>query len=109
MHDEWGPDLADAVVEQVETSIKYAGYIDKQRDEVERAAASYRLEAEQRRKLSPHDPAADALEYVSRDLLERAKTLADRNCAPAVPPAYPSHTLATALLTIAAHVGRGRA
>jgi tRNA uridine 5-carboxymethylaminomethyl modification enzyme len=30
--------LADAVIEQVEISIKYAGYIDKQNDEVERAA-----------------------------------------------------------------------
>lgn len=38
LHDEWGADLADAVVEQVETSIKYAGYIDKQQDEIERAA-----------------------------------------------------------------------
>ena len=31
-------DLADAVVEQVEIAAKYAGYIDRQRDEVERAA-----------------------------------------------------------------------
>jgi tRNA uridine 5-carboxymethylaminomethyl modification enzyme len=33
-----GAGLADAVIEQVEISIKYAGYIDKQNDEVERAA-----------------------------------------------------------------------
>ena len=33
-----GEALADAVIEQVEISIKYAGYIDKQNDEVERAA-----------------------------------------------------------------------
>ena len=33
-----GADLADAVIEQVEISIKYAGYIDKQNDEVQRAA-----------------------------------------------------------------------
>ena len=33
-----GDALADAVIEQVEISIKYAGYIDKQNDEVERAA-----------------------------------------------------------------------
>ena len=32
-----GVALADAVIEQVEISIKYAGYIDKQNDEVERA------------------------------------------------------------------------
>ena len=33
-----GSSLADAVIEQVEISIKYAGYIDKQNDEVQRAA-----------------------------------------------------------------------
>jgi tRNA uridine 5-carboxymethylaminomethyl modification enzyme len=36
---ELGASLADSVIEQVEIGIKYAGYIDKQRDEVERAAA----------------------------------------------------------------------
>jgi tRNA uridine 5-carboxymethylaminomethyl modification enzyme len=35
---ELGASLADAVIEQVEISIKYAGYIDKQNDEVQRAA-----------------------------------------------------------------------
>jgi tRNA uridine 5-carboxymethylaminomethyl modification enzyme len=30
--------VADAVIEQVEISVKYAGYIDKQHDEVARAA-----------------------------------------------------------------------
>ncbi|MDE2401044.1 MAG: tRNA uridine-5-carboxymethylaminomethyl(34) synthesis enzyme MnmG [Burkholderiales bacterium] len=35
---ELGETLADAVIEQLEISIKYAGYIDKQNDEVERAA-----------------------------------------------------------------------
>ncbi len=35
---ELGTALADAVIEQVEISIKYAGYIDKQHDEVARAA-----------------------------------------------------------------------
>jgi len=35
---EWGAREADAVIEQCEIAIKYAGYIDKQRDEVERAA-----------------------------------------------------------------------
>ena len=33
-----GAKLAEAVIEQVEISIKYAGYIDKQNEEVERAA-----------------------------------------------------------------------
>ncbi|MFO1339607.1 MAG: tRNA uridine-5-carboxymethylaminomethyl(34) synthesis enzyme MnmG [Burkholderiaceae bacterium] len=36
---ELGPDLAAAVVEQVEISVKYAGYIDKQVEEVGRALA----------------------------------------------------------------------
>ena len=38
LRDELGAALADAVIEQVEISIKYAGYIDKQNDEVQRAA-----------------------------------------------------------------------
>ncbi|MFT3663843.1 tRNA uridine-5-carboxymethylaminomethyl(34) synthesis enzyme MnmG [Piscinibacter sp.] len=36
---ELGERLADAVIEQVQIAIKYAGYIDKQNEEVERAAA----------------------------------------------------------------------
>ncbi|GIX24606.1 MULTISPECIES: tRNA uridine-5-carboxymethylaminomethyl(34) synthesis enzyme MnmG [Caldimonas] len=36
---ELGATLADAVIEQVEISIKYAGYIDKQNEEVQRALA----------------------------------------------------------------------
>jgi tRNA uridine 5-carboxymethylaminomethyl modification enzyme len=40
---EWGAREADAVIEQCEIGIRYAGYIDKQRDEVERAAALERL------------------------------------------------------------------
>ena len=35
---ELGQELADAVIEQVEISVKYAGYIDKQNEEVARAA-----------------------------------------------------------------------
>ncbi len=38
LRQEMGETLADAVIEQVEISIKYAGYIDKQNDEVSRAA-----------------------------------------------------------------------
>ena len=34
---EWGARLADAVIEQVETATKYAGYIDKQTEDVARA------------------------------------------------------------------------
>ena len=36
---EWGAAEADAVIEQAEISVKYAGYIDKQHEDVERAAA----------------------------------------------------------------------
>ena len=36
---ELGRSLADAVIEQVQVSIKYAGYIDKQNEEVQRSAA----------------------------------------------------------------------
>jgi tRNA uridine 5-carboxymethylaminomethyl modification enzyme len=35
----WGVREADLVIEQAEITLKYAGYIDKQRDEVDRAAA----------------------------------------------------------------------
>jgi tRNA uridine 5-carboxymethylaminomethyl modification enzyme len=37
--DEWGSALASAVIEQVEIATKYAGYIDRQNEDVERAAA----------------------------------------------------------------------
>jgi tRNA uridine 5-carboxymethylaminomethyl modification enzyme len=39
LHAELGAAQADAVIEQAEISIKYAGYIDKQNDEVERTQA----------------------------------------------------------------------
>jgi tRNA uridine 5-carboxymethylaminomethyl modification enzyme len=68
---DWGAAEADAVIEQCEIGIKYAGYIDKQRDEVERAAALESLELpanldysqvtalshEVRQKLARHRPA----------------------------------------------------
>lgn len=67
---EWGAVLADAVIEQVEVSVKYAGYIDKQNDEVSRAAYYENLKLpaeldygqvaalsfEVRQKLSKHRP-----------------------------------------------------
>jgi tRNA uridine 5-carboxymethylaminomethyl modification enzyme len=43
LHEELGPSLAGTVIEQVEVSIKYAGYIDKQKDEVLRAAQYEKL------------------------------------------------------------------
>lgn len=42
LRDELGSDLADGVIEQVETSIKYAGYIDKQTEAVARAVIAER-------------------------------------------------------------------
>ena len=38
LHAELGSRLAETVIEQVEISVKYAGYIDKQHDEVARAS-----------------------------------------------------------------------
>jgi tRNA uridine 5-carboxymethylaminomethyl modification enzyme len=43
LREELGPELAQAVIEQIEVSIKYAGYIGKQRDEVERGLQSEHL------------------------------------------------------------------
>jgi tRNA uridine 5-carboxymethylaminomethyl modification enzyme len=68
---EYGPREADAVIEQAEIGIKYAGYIDKQIDEVERAAHLEHLKLPQdldyaqvsalsfevRQKLARHRPA----------------------------------------------------
>ena len=39
----YGEREADAVIEQVEIAIKYAGYIDKQNDEVDRASRTTRV------------------------------------------------------------------
>jgi tRNA uridine 5-carboxymethylaminomethyl modification enzyme len=68
---EWGRDAADTVIEQVEVATKYAGYIEKQQDEVERSAAHeqtplpadldytqvHALSFEVRQKLQRHRPA----------------------------------------------------
>jgi len=40
---QWGASEADAVIEQAEISIKYAGYIEKQKEEVSRASAMENL------------------------------------------------------------------
>ena len=71
MHAEFGVALADAVIEQIEISHKYAGYIDKQDEDVERTlryenlrlpeeldyAQVKALSFEVRQKLSRHRPA----------------------------------------------------
>ena len=68
---DWGEREADAVIEQAEIALKYAGYIDKQNDEVERAASYEHLRLpedldyqqvtalsfEVRQKLARHRPA----------------------------------------------------
>jgi tRNA uridine 5-carboxymethylaminomethyl modification enzyme len=70
LHAELGAELADAVIEQAEISIKYAGYIHKQNEEVERAvhfeglrlpaeldyAQVTALSFEARQKLATHRP-----------------------------------------------------
>ena len=70
LRSELGAALADAVIEQLEIATKYAGYIDKQNDEVERAATYEHLKLppeldyhqvkalsfEVRQKLSKHRP-----------------------------------------------------
>lgn len=66
---ELGDRLADAVIEQVQIALKYAGYIDKQNDEVERAAAYESL---------PMPPdfdysAVTALSYEVRQKLDRLR------------------------------------
>ncbi|RVU49451.1 tRNA uridine-5-carboxymethylaminomethyl(34) synthesis enzyme MnmG [Rubrivivax rivuli] len=67
----WGQREADAVIEQAEIAVKYAGYIEKQNDEVERAATLENLKLpeqldyasvtalsfEVRQKLARHRPA----------------------------------------------------
>ena len=68
---DWGAREADALIEQVEISLKYGGYIDKQQEDVQRAAhlehlplpegldyaAVKALSFEVRQKLSKHRPA----------------------------------------------------
>ena len=68
---EWGAADADVVIEQAEITVKYAGYIDKQKGEVERASALehlklpegldyaqvHALSFEVRQKLARHRPA----------------------------------------------------
>ncbi len=71
LRSELGTELADAVIEQVEIAVKYAGYIDKQQEEVQRAAQYEKLPLpedldyseitalsfEVRQKLAKHRPA----------------------------------------------------
>jgi tRNA uridine 5-carboxymethylaminomethyl modification enzyme len=95
---ELGPDLADAVIEQVEIATRYAGYIDKQHEEVARAAAYEHL-------VLPPDldyQAVKALSFEVRQKLtaQRPQTLGQASRVPGVTPA------AISLLLV--HLKKGR-
>jgi tRNA uridine 5-carboxymethylaminomethyl modification enzyme len=95
---ELGPELADAVIEQVEIATRYAGYIDKQQDEVARAAAYEHLRL-------PADldyQAVKALSFEVRQKLSthRPETLGQAARVPGVTPA------AISLLLV--HLKKGR-
>ena len=95
---ELGTSLADAVIEQVEISVKYAGYIVKQNDDVERAARYEHLEL-------PADldySQVSALSYEVRQALSRHRpqTLGQASRMPGVTPA------AMSLLLV--HLKKGR-
>jgi tRNA uridine 5-carboxymethylaminomethyl modification enzyme len=95
---ELGPELADAVIEQVEIATRYAGYIDKQHEEVARAAAYEHL-------VLPPDldyQAVKALSFEVRQKLstQRPQTLGQASRVPGVTPA------AISLLLV--HLKKGR-
>ena len=78
---ELGASLADAVIEQVEIATKYAGYIDKQNDEVERAAhyESLKLPAD----LDYAQVTALSIEVRQKLARHRPETLGRRRASPA--------------------------
>jgi tRNA uridine 5-carboxymethylaminomethyl modification enzyme len=95
---ELGLELADAVIEQVEIATRYAGYIDKQQDEVARATAYEQLRL-------PPDldyQAVKALSFEVRQKLSthRPETLGQASRVPGVTPA------AISLLLV--HLKKGR-
>lgn len=98
LRNEWGTSLADAVIEQVEISIKYAGYIDKQNDEVARSAhyENLRLPAE----LDYAQVAALSFEVRQKLAKHRPETLGQASRISGVTPA------AISLLLI--HLKKGR-
>ncbi len=95
---QWGRAEADAVIEQAEIAIKYAGYIDKQNDEVQRASALEHLRL-------PDDldyAQVSALSYEVRQKLQRQRpeTLGQASRISGVTPA------AVSLLLV--HLKKGR-
>lgn len=98
LREDLGVALADAVIEQVEISIKYAGYIDKQNDEVERAAhfESMKLPAE----LDYMQVAALSIEVRQKLCKHRPETLGQASRISGITPA------AISLLLI--HLKKGR-
>ncbi len=85
LHEELGAPLADSVIEQLEISLKYAGYIDKQNEEVLRAAHYEHL------RLPPDLDYAkvDALSYEVRQRLaqQRPETLGQASRLAGITPA----------------------
>ncbi len=67
----WGEREADAVIEQTEIRIKYAGYIDKQNDEVERAATLENLKLPEQLDYA----SVSALSFEARQTLSRYRPL----------------------------------
>jgi tRNA uridine 5-carboxymethylaminomethyl modification enzyme len=85
MRAEAGRLLADQVIEQIETATRYAGYVDKQRGDVERASRSAST-------LIPDDfdyTAVRALSYEARQVLaaHRPANIGDASRLPGVTPA----------------------
>lgn len=95
---ELGGSLADAVIEQLQTGVKYAGYIDKQNDEVERSAAfeGLRLPAD----LDYNQVTALSFEVRQKLLKHRPETLGQASRISGITPA------AISLLLV--HLRKGR-
>jgi tRNA uridine 5-carboxymethylaminomethyl modification enzyme len=95
---EWGRRAADEVIEQVEIGIKYAGYINKQNDEVERASAFENLKLPP--ELDYHQVAALSFEVRQKLSRHRPGTLGQASRISGVTPA------AISLLLV--HLKKGR-
>ena len=98
---ELGPDLADALIEQVEIATKYAGYIDKQHDEVARAAAYEHLRLPD--DLNYDEVTALSIEVRQKLARQRPQTLGQASRISGVTPA------AISLLLVHLRKGRWRA
>ena len=95
---ELGAELANAVIEQVEIATRYAGYIDKQQEEVARAAAYEHLRLPE--DLDYHAVKALSFEVRQKLSTHRPQTLGQASRVPGVTPA------AVSLLLV--HLKKGR-